>query len=107
MDYTISNLKEATNVIPPKARRTQKSPLFKRMENMPIGDAFVLEGAEMASVAPNAYATAKRAGIKVTLRQIPEGVGVWRIRNPNPQTDLEVDKENEGVRGRGKAKKAA
>lgn len=112
------------NNIPPKTRTVKKSPLYARMEKLKIGEAFVVNDAQMASVAANIYATAKRIGIKVTLRQMPEGVGVWRVRNTGTaQTDTERKNESGGqaaprkrlvkaanaaqTQGRGRGRKAA
>lgn len=95
-NYSFSNLNASTaHAIPPKTRTVPKTPLFAKLEKLKVGGAFVVDGAQMSQVAPNIYATAKRAGIKVSLRQLPEGVGVWRVRNQNPQTD--VERANEGV----------
>lgn len=94
--YSFSNLNNATaHNIPPKTRTVPKTPLFAKLEKLKVGGAFVIDGTQMSDVAANVYATAKRAGIKVSLRQLPEGVGVWRVRNQNPQTD--VERVNEGV----------
>ncbi len=95
--YQFSELQNDRNTvaIPPKTRTVKKSPLTARMEKLKINDAFVVNDAQMASVAANIYATAKRIGIKVTLRQLPEGVGVWRVRNTNAsQTDTERKNES-------------
>ena len=78
-DRTVSN-------IPPKTRTVKKSPLAARMEKLKINEAFVVNDAQMASVAANIYATAKRIGVKVTLRQLPEGVGVSAIPTPRRPT---------------------
>ena len=115
-DRTVSN-------IPPKTRTVKKSPLAARMEKLKINEAFVINDAQMASVAANIYATAKRIGVKVTLRQLPEGVGVWRVRNTNAsQTDTERKNETQNgapakkrlvkanaaqSQGRGRGRKAA
>lgn len=115
-DRTVSN-------IPPKTRTVKKSPLAARMEKLKINEAFVVNDAQMASVAANIYATAKRIGVKVTLRQLPEGVGVWRVRNTNAsQTDTERKNETQNgapakkrlvkanaaqSQGRGRGRKAA
>ncbi|BBA65257.1 predicted ORF [Xanthomonas phage XacN1] len=115
-DRTVSN-------IPPKTRTVKKSPLAARMEKLKINEAFVINDAQMASVAANVYATAKRIGVKVTLRQLPEGVGVWRVRNTNAsQTDTERKNETQNgapakkrlvkanaaqSQGRGRGRKAA
>lgn len=115
-DRTVSN-------IPPKTRTVKKSPLAARMEKLKINEAFVVNDAQMASVAANIYATAKRIGVKVTLRQLPEGVGVWRVRNTNAsQTDTERKNESQNgapakkrlvkanaaqSQGRGRGRKAA
>jgi hypothetical protein len=64
-DRTVSN-------IPPKTRTVKKSLLAARMEKLKINEAFVINDAQMASVAANVYATAKRIGVKVTLRQLPQ-----------------------------------
>lgn len=105
--YNFSDLNTAATptAIPPKSRTVKKSPLYARMEKMNVGGAFVIDEAQMATVAANVYATAKRLGIKVTLRQLAEGVGVWRVRNTNPQTDVERAKES--GRGRRAASKPA
>lgn len=66
--------------IPAKTRTMQKkSLLLQRMEKLGVGHSFVVKDAEIKAVAPTVYATAKRAGIKVTLRQVENGVGVWRV----------------------------
>lgn len=123
--YNFSDLSgdRLLNNIPPKTRTVKKSPLYARMEKLKIGEAFVVNDAQMASVAANIYATAKRIGIKVTLRQMPEGVGVWRVRNTNAsQTDTERKNESQNgapakkrlvkanaaqAQGRGRGHKAA
>ncbi len=94
--YNFASLPTNTTSIPAKTRTVKKSPLFAKMEKMNVGpdSAFVIEKAQMASVAANVYATAKRIGIKVSLRQLPEGVAVFRVRNTNAQTDTE--RKNEG-----------
>ena len=96
--YNLTSLSRSLSDIPAKTRTVAKSPLYSKMEKMGIGEAFVVEKAEMASVAANIYATAKRIGIKVTLRQLPEGVGVWRIRNSNARTEVEQTKETSATR---------
>ena len=123
--YQFSDLNTDRNVsnIPPKTRTVKKSPLAARMEKLKINEAFVINDAQMASVAANVYATAKRIGVKVTLRQLPEGVGVWRVRNTNAsQTDTERKNETQNgapakkrlvkanaaqSQGRGRGRKAA
>lgn len=90
-DRTVSN-------IPPKTRTVKKSLLAARMEKLKINEAFVINDAQMASVAANVYATAKRIGVKVTLRQLPEGVGVWRVRNTNA-SQTETERKNEAQNG--------
>lgn len=95
--YQFSDLNTDRNIsaIPPKTRTVRKSPLAARMEKLKINEAFVINDAQMASVAANIYATAKRIGVKVTLRQLENGVGVWRVRNTSAsQTDTE--RKNEG-----------
>jgi hypothetical protein len=117
------NTDRTVNNIPPKTRTVKKSPLAARMEKLKINEAFVINDAQMASVAANVYATAKRIGVKVTLRQLPEGVGVWRVRNTNAsQTDTERKNETQNgapakkrlvkanaaqSQGRGRGRKAA
>jgi hypothetical protein len=97
--YNFSDLTSDRSLshIPPKTRTVKKSPLYARMEKLKIGEAFIVNDAQMGSVAANIYATAKRIGIRVTLRQMPEGVGVWRVRNSNiAQTDTERKNEGSG-----------
>ena len=66
--------------IPAKTRTVKKkSILLQRMEKLGIGHSFTIKDAEIKAVAPTVYATAKRIGIKVTLRPVENGVGVWRI----------------------------
>ena len=117
------NTDRTVNNIPPKTRTVKKSPLAARMEKLKINEAFVVNDAQMASVAANIYAIAKRIGVKVTLRQLPEGVGVWRVRNTNAsQTDTERKNETQNgapakkrlvkanaaqSQGRGRGRKAA
>ena len=110
--YTFSNLNSDIGAIPAKTRTVKKSPLYARMEKLKIGEAFVINDAQMTSVAANIYATAKRAGIKVTLRQLEEGVGVWRIRNSNAATTekqeaASVPKKRRVVKGNGKGQRKA
>ena len=106
--YTFSNLNSNTNEIPAKTRTVRKSPLYARMEKLKVGEGFVVNDAQMASVAANIYATAKRAGIKVTLRQLEEGVGVWRQRNStSAQSETKQEstvpaKKRRVVKGNGK-----
>lgn len=110
--YNFSDLSgdRSLNNIPPKTRTVQKSPLYARMEKLKIGEAFVIKDSQMGSVAANIYATAKRIGIKVTLRQLDEGVGIWRVRNLS-QSQTETERKNEGTKvpakGRGRGRKAA
>lgn len=101
-NYTFSDINTAQNVatIPPKTRTVRKSPLFARLEKLKIGDAFIIDNAQMASVAANVYATAKRAGIKVSLRQLPEGVGVWRVRNTNSNATQSEDGQTQAQSNR-------
>jgi hypothetical protein len=122
--YQFSEFNTDRNTIPPKTRTVKKSALTTRMEKLKINDAFIIDDAQMASVAANVYATAKRIGIKVTLRQLSEGVGVWRVRNTNAsQTDTERNNETQNgipakkrlvkaanatqTQGRGRGRKAA
>ena len=108
--YNFSDLNTDRNLsaIPPKTRTVKKSPLAARMEKLKINEAFVIDDAQMASVAANVYATAKRVGIKVTLRQLEDGVGVWRVRNTNAaQTDTERKNESGKVQGQRRGRKAA
>jgi hypothetical protein len=95
--YNFASLPTNVSAIPAKTRTVKKSPLFAKMEKMNVGpdSAFVIEKGKMESVAANVYATAKRIGIKVSLRQLPQGVAVFRVRNTNAQTDTE--RKNEGV----------
>lgn len=70
--------------IPAKTRTTKKkSLLLSRMEKLGVGHSFVVQGADIKAVSPTIYATAKRAGIKVTLRVLDEGVGIWRVKDSN------------------------
>lgn len=87
--------------IPKKRRNRKPSPLFLKLDAMKIGDGIVIEGATTKDIAANVYNTATRASIVVTLRQLDNGVGVWRIHNTNPKTDAEVTKEQEGMPKRG------
>lgn len=109
-NYTFSDLNNASSVapIPPKTRTVRKSPLFARMEKLKIGEAFVINDAQMSKVAANVYATAKRAGIKVSLRQLPEGVGVWRVRNTtaSQSEDGQAQTARKSIAGR-RGRKAA
>ncbi len=108
--YNFSDLTNATATsIPAKTRTVQKSPLYARMEKLSVNSGFVIEKAQMASVAANVYATARRLGIKVTLRQIPEGVGVWRVRNSGSADTERSEASTAGrsTRGRKPAKKAS
>lgn len=121
--YQFSDLNTDRNInaIPPKTRTVKKSPLAARMEKLKINEAFIINDAQMASVAANVYATAKRIGVKVTLRQLAEGVGVWRVRNTSAsQTDTERKNESQNgapakkrlvkasaAQGRGRGRKAA
>lgn len=107
--YTFSSLNSDIGAIPAKTRTVKKSPLYARMEKLKIGEAFVINDAQMTSVAANIYATAKRAGIKVTLRQLEEGVGVWRIRNTASQSEKSeaaVPAKRRVVKGKGNRKAA-
>lgn len=73
--------------IPAKTRTAKKkSVLLQRMEKLGTGHSFVVRDAEIEAVAPTIYATAKRVGIKVTLRQVENGVGVWRVGNRETET---------------------
>ena len=95
-NFSDMNTNSSAIAIPPKTRTVKKSPLYARMEKMKIGEAFVVNDAQMASVAANIYATAKRIGIKVTLRQLEEGVGVWRVRNQQNASNNTNESQNEG-----------
>lgn len=92
--YQIKSIPQNLNHIPAKTRTVTTPPLEAKMKSMKVSESFLLEGAEMKSAAPNCYATARRLGIKVSLRQLDGGVGVWRVRNPSPRTDLEERKED-------------
>lgn len=87
-DYNIAPLpKSAQDQIPPKTRSVSKSPLFQKLSTIKVNEAFVVSNdgnedhdAFVKRVSPNIYATARRAGVSVSLRRLPEGVGVWRVR---------------------------
>jgi len=65
--------------IPPKTRTMKKkSLLLQRVEKLGVGHSFVVQDAEIKAIAPTIYATAKRAGVKVMLRQVDNGVYVRR-----------------------------
>ncbi|QDJ96296.1 hypothetical protein Xoosp13_109 [Xanthomonas phage Xoo-sp13] len=91
--YNIKSIPQTLTHIPAKTRTVTTPPLEAKMKSMKVNESFMLEGAEMKSAAPNCYATARRLGIKVTLRQLDDGVGVWRVRNATPRTELEERKE--------------
>ena len=98
------NISEITKgvAIPPKTRSMKPSPLFLKLDQVGIGGSFVIEDVKVADVSATVYATAKRAGVKVSLRQLDNGVGVWRIHNESPQTDLEIYKEQAAQPRRGR-----
>lgn len=73
--------------IPAKTRTTKKkSTLLQRMEKLGVGHSFIVHDADIKAVAPTIYATAKRAGVKVALRVVDEGVGVWRVKDSKSET---------------------
>src|SRR5688572_5362377 len=69
--------------IPQKIRapRATKNPITARMQNLGVGQSFVVEGAELKSIHPQLFATSKRLGIKISTRTVDNGVQVWRIQN--------------------------
>lgn len=85
MNLNISEISKKV-AIPAKTRTAKKkSLLLQRMEKMGVGHSFIVKDAEIKAVAPTIYATAKRVGIKVLLRQVEDGVGVWRVED-KPET---------------------
>lgn len=76
-ELTFSNIRKAS-ALPPKTRTVQESPLSIQMRrlNKP-GQSFLIQNAEISDIAPTAYATARRLGIKVKLRREQEGTAVY------------------------------
>lgn len=93
MDYNISELPKniQNDSIPAKSRTVQKSPLAQKLSSMKVNEAFMLEGADMKKVSPNLYATARRMGVKISLRALPQGVGVWRVRKSRSDSSASAD----------------
>jgi hypothetical protein len=100
-DLQFSNIRKASE-LPAKSRTTQESPLAAQMKKLTkVGQSFLIEGVEIPNVAPTVYATARRLGVKVSLRSEEGGVGVY-------MTQLAEDTEiNTPKRGPGRPRKAA
>ena len=51
------------------------------LHNMEIGDSFLVnDGRSMKSVSGAIFVAARRAGISIACRTVPEGIRVWRIK---------------------------
>lgn len=74
------NLSQIEKKVPllPRTRVTQPSALLQRMQKLGDGHSFTIKEVTLKEVSATVYATAKRAGIKVSLRQDGEDVRVWR-----------------------------
>lgn len=75
--FTLSQIEKKVPLLP-RTRTTRPSQLLQRMQKLGDGHSFLIKDAELKAVSATAYATAKRAGIKVSLRQDGEDVRVWR-----------------------------
>lgn len=54
---------------------------FSRIEDGKLkGDALLLEDKTIGQVAPSVYKAAKRMGVSVALRSVPEGVRVFHVK---------------------------
>lgn len=63
--------------IPPRADR-RRGPLCTLLAGMQVGDSFLVD--ETNGARPMAYTTAKRVGVKVTIRATDGGkLRIWRI----------------------------
>lgn len=90
--FTLSEISKKAE-IPAKTRTTKKkSSMLQTMEKLGVGHSFTVKDADIKAHAPTIYATAKRAGIKVTLRAVDNGVGVWRVKDSKKSATVKTAK---------------
>lgn len=80
MSYTI----DTSVVAPARTFAVNKYPLrqlkpARIVGNSLMGPSFLIPGKRTADVGSSVYQAAKMAGVSVTLRQMPDGVRVYRL----------------------------